>query len=806
MRNMRNLALASVSLWAIAVPAFAQDAPAEEGAIDGNEIIVSARRREESIQDVPQVVNAVTADTISKLNLRKFEDIASVVPGLQLTPNANGIGSVTTIRGVNFDVNQSGNNGTVQFYYNDAPLSSNVLLQAMYDIGQIEVQRGPQGTLRGKASPSGSIAVTMRRPDLSEAGGKMEATFTSLDGWNVNGALNIPIIDGKLGVRVAGLAADDNGNRVKPLSGARQDLRNETNSGRFSVRANPFDDVLLLDFNYQTLSKRGTFYAQLESVNQYGPTSGAAASPVTIRARDRATRWGLASTANQDFRIYNWQGQLRLYDQRLTYIGLTLKQHFAAFAPSDTARIFANPTAPVQLLGGTPGAVGQFGQPTDTRSSDTSHEVRLQNEERVAGMFDYVVGFLRYKGFSNTAFQQVVGAIASPAPPATNTLSLIIRLPLQRYAGFREESIFGNLTAHIGDSTEVSGGVRRINYKINSGLINNGVDQAALRVNETRKAWIYTASVKHNFTEDLMVYGSFGTSWRPNTLIIGGPPQPTAFQRQYLGTPPEKSKSWEIGTKSTWLDGRLDFNLTGYWQKYTNYPYRSPGVNGIAYYNALTNQIATTPFVTAAKAEVKGIEAELAFRPLNGLSIGAVLSYADGKIKNADLPCLDMNSDNVPDVVTTLPTVAEYGAVVPLSQGLDTCTTTIRANNASPWGATVQSEYSLPVSDGMDGYLRGLWTWKGNSQGDPANAFDQVKSYSILNLYGGLRDPDGGWEVAFYGKNITNTFRVLTRTNGPERTVLSAPIGPQTFTNYYGITVTEPREFGVNVRIAFGSR
>ncbi|MBW8786025.1 MAG: Plug domain-containing protein, partial [Novosphingobium sp.] len=184
MRLGAKLAFASVSLFSLSVPALAQDAPppptnpGEVGTNDA-EIIVSARRREESQQDVPLVVNAVTGQTIEKLNLRNFQDITSVVPGLSLVPNANGIGSASSMRGVNHDVNVSGENGTIQYYLGDAPVPSNFILQAMYDVGQIEVLRGPQGTLRGRATPSGSITVAPRLADLSQPGGYVSGTYAS---------------------------------------------------------------------------------------------------------------------------------------------------------------------------------------------------------------------------------------------------------------------------------------------------------------------------------------------------------------------------------------------------------------------------------------------------------------------------------------------------------------------------------------------------------------------------------------------------------------------------------------------------
>jgi len=221
MRNIRKLVLASVSVWAMSSPAFAQGTAggsSDEATTASGDIIVSARRRDESAQDVPLVVNAVTSQTLEKLNIRELKDISSVVPGLALTPNNTGTGSISTLRGINFDINSSGNNGTVEFYLNDAPITSLAVLQSMFDIGQIEVLRGPQGTLRGRASPSGSITVTTRRPDLDEIGGYVTGTVNNNGGVNLNGAVNVPIIKGMLALRVAGLFDDNRVNEIESVN------------------------------------------------------------------------------------------------------------------------------------------------------------------------------------------------------------------------------------------------------------------------------------------------------------------------------------------------------------------------------------------------------------------------------------------------------------------------------------------------------------------------------------------------------------------------------------------------------------
>lgn len=816
MLTIRKLAIASVSLLALATPAMAQDAAAEDvgnEAFDSGEIVVQARRRDESVQDVPAVVNAVTSASIDKLNIRQLQDVTSVVPGLALAANPNGIGSTTSLRGVQFDVIASGDNGTVQYYFNEAPVSSGVVLSGLYDVELIEVLRGPQGTLKGRAAPSGAISMTFRRPDLDEVGGYMMGTVNDIDGWNVNGAMNLPIIEGKLGLRLAGLVSEDEGNRVHAISNGRKP-ENKTEAARISLRADPFDGVFVVDASYSTLNTDSLQYIQAESASRV--IDGAAASPIEISAKDRLAVNRLPIENHGRIDNYNVNARLALYGQRLTYVGNWARQHFFGFDPSiagDRAGLFENPYG-LQFQRTATGAgpvvptnIVPFSQPNDAHGDTDTHEIRLQNEDRIAGMFDYVAGFLSYEIDSPTTFKQLAGGV-SLQPGA---LTGVVLIPLQRFNSAEEKSVFGNITAHVTDRAELSGGVRHIWYKANAGVRNCNidfttcVDNPALANSIDTDATIFSVSGKYEFTDNLMGYVSYGTSWRPNTVLIGGPTTPSAEQSRFIGTPPEKSKSVEGGIKSTWLDGRLRVNVTGYYQEFDNYPYRAPGtgVYSIDFANINTAPVRAFNYLSAVPVEVKGIEADVAFSITRNWNLSANVSYADGKIKNADIPCVDLNGDGIPDAVATPPSLAQLQAATGAA-GVSVCNVTQRANVASPWNASVQTEYTHALSDNVDGFLRGLFTWKGNALGDPQNAYDSVKAYGLLNLFAGVRAPDGAWEITAYGKNVTNSFRVLSRSNGVEGTSVNGRIDSST--NYFAITSTQPQEFGVTARFAFGSR
>jgi len=825
MGKVRMLAIASVGLVALSAPAMAQDAAADDygdAGFNSGEIVVQARRRDESLQDVPAVVNAVTAEAVERLNIRRLEDVAAVVPGLNLVETPNGIGSSTTIRGVQFDVNASGDNGTVQYYYNDAPVSSGIVLQGLYDIGQIEVLRGPQGTLKGRASPSGSISITFRQPDLTEAGGYALGTVNNLNGFNINGAINVPIIEGKLGVRVAGLVLDDDGNRVRPVRGG-VDAYNRSQAGRVSLRADPFDGILVVDASYSTMNRDSRQYDQVESVNLSGVDNpalgvnnpaGSAASPIAIRGKDRRAINSLPQDISQRIEDYNVSTRLSLLGQRLTYVGNWANADFGALEVGDDAGIFLNTTAPRTTSAGVPLSPQRtipFAQPTASFSRGESHEMRLQNDDRVAGLFDYVVGYLYNRQNSDTNFEQIVTGFGNTT---TGALTGIALQPLSRYSLTKENSIYGNVTAHLGDRAELSGGIRHIWFKSNSGVLACGLDfvgcseQAALRRDLTDQATIFSLSAKYEVTDDLMAYVSYGTSWRPDAVFIGGPTVATPEQMPFLGTPPETSQNIEAGFKSSWFDNRLRVNISAFYQKFKNFPYRVPGLSGTGVFNVDRSRVPAGivrgfNYLAAVPVTVKGVEGDFAFDITPRWNLQGTFAYSDGKIKNGVIPCNDLNGDGVPDALLSPPTVAQIDAAYGAA-GLATCTVNMRANPAAPFSATLQSEYNHDLTDSLEGFLRGLYSFRGKSQGDPTNAWDQVSAFGLLNLYVGLRDADGSWEITAYGKNITDTFRVLTRSNTRNFTQTNG--APNFSTNYFGVTSTAPREFGLTARVAFGSR
>ena len=807
MRLYTTLLLCSASMAGLATPAFAQGAA--EGVSEDfsaeNVIIVQTRRRAEDVQDVPAVIDAVTADDVAKLNIRNFQEVSSLVPGLTMSTEGNGVGGGARLRGVNFDVNASGNNPTVEFYFNDAPITAGVILQQMYDIGMIEVQRGPQGTLRGRASPSGSITVSAKKPDLYAFGGAVDMTANDIGTLNFKGAVNLPIIEGVFAIRAAGVWDENEGDRVRSIYSAK-DPFSKTQSGRISATLQP-TDWLKLEGMYQHLDRKARAYDQVASFSEVNPD--APESDLYISTKDRLSNMETGRDTHQKYDIFNWRAEVSAMGQVLIYQGQRYTQEIWGMENEDKGDFFP----------------GQFNRTNYSDITSTSHEVRLQNDARIFDIFDYVVGFFDYKNDTPTSLIRptILGA-PCPWAPSTGCLGSVFSpsipdaslTPIERVGSSHEQSFFANLTAHIGADTEIAGGLRHIDYSDTNGLIVSGNPVPGADVGQSAKKWIYSASIKHNFSPDFMVYASTGSSWRPGLNVVGDfSLAPSALQRSFINLPPETSKSYEIGFKSTLFGGRAKFNLTAYHQKFKNYPYRIPG-QGIYYVNyaydratqTVFPEVAQFNFVGAVPVEVNGIEGDLSLNVSDNWTLGVVASYSLGKIKNGSVPCNDFDGDGVPDGSVSAPTLSELiGAVG--SNNLSACEVTQRSGFGSPFSATVTSEYHRPLSANIDGYIRGLLSFNGASRVDPANTFDDVSSYGLVNLFTGIRDPEGAWEISLFAKNLLNTQKTLTRSD-PLFTSYRNPLAgfaAGTYTSTYNnVTMTAPREFGINVRYAFGSR
>lgn len=853
-RGARCAASTSAFILAtLANPALAQEIPdaADQGAeVSSGTIVVTARRRDELLQDVPQTINAVSGDLLSSLRINNAGDLSNLVPGVSIVGAATGasgsFGASSAVRGIPTFLTSSAT-PVVQFYFNEAPLGTGPdVTQALFDIGQIEILKGPQGTLRGRSAPGGSITVTTKQPDLDEVGGFADLSGTHRSNIVAKGAINIPIIEDVLAVRAAALVDHNDGSGVTSAN-HRVEPYSRFHALRASLLFRPSPDFSA-SLMVQKLWRNARSFDQV-----VGPGNGTNGPVITaddnLGITDRPRRNVNTNTMLVGQFDWNFAGQ------KLSYVGSYSDGTTLSVAPQDVANVL-------------PGV--EYYQTSFTGGNGTynqSHEIRLSSDERIFDIFDYTIGAFYTHGKSTTGVLGVAsflsGAFGRPGT-VPQVISPVDRYTLRTAININgkstEKSFFGNVTAHITDATELSVGGRFINFRRRDaftlgllggfnalsnptnaipggpfpcgaiGLVASPVYTGSPSVcdfriapstlqNIDRKAkytpFVYNISASHKFTPDFMVYANVGSAFRNagprigfTSLLTcctaaGGPNLGTiedlVFQNE------EKSTAYELGFKATFFDKRARLNVAVFQQDFDNYYFVTQSTRYLSVTNAANPAaaggatVSSSEFTTGADAKVKGfdIEAGLQINPNWWFNLG--FSWSKGKLSNAVIPCNDGNFDGTPDAI--VPTVQSFINARTL---VARCASNANISRSPRWNLTAQSEYSAPISDKVSGFVRGTFAYyPDNPYASEAVVIDK---YALLNTYFGIRDPDGAWEVAAFVNNLLNERQILSF-NAVAQTSAGgvANFFGNRASGYNQVSMTPRREFGLQVRYAFGS-
>ena len=216
----------------------------------------------------------------------------------------------------------TGTQNTLGFYVNDTFVTNNFVTTSNFDVGQIEVLSGPQGTLRGEPSPSGSLTITTHRPDLEQFGGYFTGTATNLDNTNGNAALNLPLIPDKLALRLSALVDEDDLDGVRSVHSL-EDPYLHTHAERASLRFEPIDSIEA-NFMYQH-----EFFHQNPYPQVAGPGATGGVNPLAPANYNGPPLSPLQRLAVQSFpnTLYNHEdlvtGQLdwHVLNQVVSYVG-----------------------------------------------------------------------------------------------------------------------------------------------------------------------------------------------------------------------------------------------------------------------------------------------------------------------------------------------------------------------------------------------------------------------------------------------------------------------------------------------------
>ncbi len=767
------------------------------------EVVVTATRRDENLQDVPMTVTAITAQDVADYDIFRFEDLELLSPGLSLV-NDGAFGSVAQLRGVGFDSNASAA-PAVDIYINDTPVDANYAFQSIYDIGQVEVLRGPQGTLRGRPSPAGAITMTTKRPELGGWGGTFSGSASDQHAVNGQGAVNVPIIPDQLALRVAGLYDENDAAQVSSFNSSEEDNL-ETKSWRGSLRWAP-TDALDATLMHTWLKSDRTGLTQVE-----GPGAGYN-GPVIDDSRHAVQETNPGG--KQEFQLTSLNVSWELDKHRLVFSGAVQDNSFDYYQELDIYN-----------------AVIDFAEAQYTKSTYKTDTAELRLESTDPDLFvEYLVGLWYQKDKTKTQFAQpspqsgAFGNPLMPSPFGPPDPAYIVNASGTIPTNTENKAIYANLVFHLTDATDLSVGARYLqddtkrSQTINQDetIVDVGIspgvstDCASLAnfapftgnqpypgycelilaagsttqsAEKDRDHWVYSASLKHNFSDDLMAYFTYAHSWRPPGVTVGvlAPLEP----EDLISGDPEKSNSYELGLRSEWLDGRLRFNASVYHQDYDNFigrfddvPYLSPGP-----------VVLSGGFTYPGDAKVDGFEVDATYEITDNWWAQLTTAYADGHFDDADVPCRDTNKDGRPDN-------GDIGNLTPgdfVDSSVLFCSVDYAISTIPKWVTTLQSSYTFPVL-GQEGYVRGLYNYYGEQE-DYGQGYE-ADAYGIFNLYVGVTSETGAWDLSLWAKNVFDDDTRLWQ--GEPQTVYGA-FEP----NYYTTRYVSEREVGVTLRYVFG--
>ncbi|MEO9601243.1 TonB-dependent receptor [Parasphingorhabdus sp.] len=778
-RAIRFAALTTVALGGLsAVPLYAQvsDETAEEGD-DSNVIIVSARRRDERLVDVPIAITAYSGEQLEKQGAVDITDIGLTTPNTTLE-SSRGTNSTLSafIRGIGQQDPVSGFEQGVGIYLDDVYLNRpQAAVLDIYDVERIEVLRGPQGTLYGRNTIGGAVKyVTKRLPQ--DPSFKARATYGTYDQAEAVVTASMPISDkvriGASGARLSRGGFGDN------LTNGLENYNKDIWAGRGTLEIGGYGEPILIsisgDYTKDDSNPRGGHRLIP------GAVSGA---PVLDNVFD--TR-GALNDPIQEIEAYGLSMNITA---NLTDT-LTLKS-ISAWRKDDTTTPIDFDALPAVDLD-VPGIY---------RNEQISQEFQLQYDN---GPLNALLGFYYLDATADTLFDVRIFTTFAGLTAFTQA-----DVDTETYA------IFADLTYDFTDQLSLSLGGRytwdeRTASILRQNFLGGGsptfggagipLDEPSTDFQGSAKFKKFTprASLSYKPTPDHNIYASFsqgfkGGGFDPRGVGVNAPTANAsgipsdAEVATFLSFRPEKVDSYEVGYKGSLLDGGLNVALAAFYMDYTDV--QIPGsvactVAGLPSFCGVINN--------AGKATLKGVEFEALARL--GEDIAA---SRDQLTLSGSLGYIDAQYDQYITNIVGVPTdVAQFRQV----------------QNTPEWTASGTLAYSTPIGAG-DLYFGTTLSYRSKvNQFEIANPFIDQKGFALWDANLVYTAPDDRWSIGLHGKNLTNkryktsgyTFVAADPTTGviiPGANGLPVgTLGPEgTLTGFYG----NPRQVFVSVGVKF---
>jgi len=706
-------------------PAAVDLAPAEalNAATAVEDLLVTARRRSEDVQNVPVAITVLGGAALQRADqIRTANDITSYVPNASASATDGRTRPRWFLRGVG--TNDTGANTVSPIgIYNDDVYINNVYLQGfpLFDIDHVEVLRGPQGTLWGKNTTGGAVHVISRRPDLDDVNGWIKLGYGDYDSVLAQGAVNIPLVKDKLAARLSASHDERDGHVTNLYDGGKRGGY-EDEAIRLLVRAQPAE-ALDLTLNVHARTLRGdkrvsNYYPDLQQAPPYN--SGYVDPPGrdTINQAENAVE-NLDSVGGSF--IANWS----LGDYTLTSIT----------AYEEGQRL---------LTGGAAIPVPNALTYATSDAQQASQELRLSSPKDQP--LSWIVGAY--------LFDEDLRAASSDGVVADIPTNVVGRKPRAYHTAAytqdtRAYALFASGTYQINDRFNLTGGLRwslekksmhlrdltatgPVTFSDPSRWYLPEAVNAPLRVNYDQTESDEWREVTYDITPQVKLndhvsgYFRFAHGFRAGGFAVSG-------QNTINPIDPEVLDSYETGLKSEWLDRKLILNAAAFYYDYSD-------IQVLVYAQVAGSPDPVATLQNAGAGWVKGFELEAIARPVDGLRLSGAL----GLLKTEYTQFLT--------VVSNAPKDASGNAFA-------------RAPHLT---ASLTAEYVFPAFGG-EVALGGDWSYRTRQYFNAAiqdNRLLEQKAYGLANVRAAFSPRGGAWEFAVSVQNVADSDYTVLAT-GP---------------------------------------
>jgi iron complex outermembrane receptor protein len=723
-KTVLGLGVATAALMAPAAMAQQATAQSETASSGLDEIIVTAQRRSESIQDVPIAITAISSETLRQGNVRGIGEVIALTPNISFQSNGSRDRKDLAIRGISNQLNPTSDvrQTSTPFYIDEFNVVAGTTNPQIVDLERVEVLRGPQGTYFGRNSIGGAINVITKKP-VDRFEGEVELGYSSFDTRRAMGVLNVPVVPGLLAIRASGQYEKTDGNikNINPIGGGNN---GEFWTGRIQARLTPTEG-LTWDFTY-------SYSDELIGMRDGVPTGFVTNTWNSVYYRSQ----GLNTTPGFNNSIATQDG-VGFFPDNNNRVNFNRPQQVGSIYQFASTRFEwdLDEVTLTGVLGHLKSDVVNFGD-VDGSSRDffyedfeltrksTSGELRLaSNGER---FFNWSLGFFmgRDTGITN---QSTFHGRQSPLCPASfnGQCEGLEVTGLDSDSSTKYLAMFGETTFNVSDQFQVILGLRYSYEKTFN--VSQTRSNAIITGTNNRSAPFEDVSpkitVRYKPSDDLMFYATAARGFKAGgTQTSGSALLSNDFR-------PETIWNYEVGSKFSLFDNRLRFDVSAFYMDWKNvqqtirFQFVNPDTNAILSVSGVAN---------AGAAESYGAEAAFDASITDNLTLSGFIGFNENKwvdFKNA------------------------------LVEGQIINVTGRRLVNAPRWTAGAQAQYNQPINDTTGVFARAEWQYRGETL---ANFFAYryneypfiAPAYNNVNLRAGV--DIGAFRATVFVENLFN--------------------------------------------------